>query len=155
MARHVGRLEITNCVSPQYIKKRGKPKSPSDLSRHRLIHYTSTLGAKPFGFEYEEDGGFVNVNMEGSITVNNSEAYLAACLAGFGIAQMPRIGVRDLLAKGDLIEVLPTLRAEAMPVSILYPHRRNLARRVAFFIDWLETELVTHMGKESSGDKQR
>jgi hypothetical protein len=28
-----------------------------------------------------------------------------------------------------------------MPVSLLYPHRRNLARRVQVFMDWVDGEM--------------
>ena len=50
---------------------------------------------------------------------------------------MPRVGVRDALRAGTLVEVLGQYRAEPMPVSLLYPHRRNLSRRVHLFMEWL------------------
>ena len=42
------------------------------------------------------------------------------------------------LQRGELCEVLPQWRAEAMPAYALYPHRRHLSRRVRAFVDWLE-----------------
>lgn len=47
------------------------------------------------------------------------------------------MGVREALRAGTLVEVLPQYRAEPMPVSLLYPHRRNLSRRVHLFMEWL------------------
>lgn len=41
------------------------------------------------------------------LTVNSSENYLTAGLAGLGIIQIPRIAVREALRAGRLIEVLP------------------------------------------------
>ena len=73
----------------------------------------------------------------GVLTVNSTETYHAACLAGLGIIQVPRVGVRDALRTGTLVEVLPQYRAAPMPVSLLYPHRRNLSRRVHLFMEWL------------------
>jgi DNA-binding transcriptional LysR family regulator len=35
------------------------------------------------------------------------------------------------------VEILPQYRAEPMPVSLIYPHRRNLSRRVHLFMEWL------------------
>jgi DNA-binding transcriptional LysR family regulator len=55
------------------------------------------------------------------LTVNSTETYQAACLAGLGIIQVPRVGVRDLLRAKKLIEILPQYRAEPMPVSLIYP----------------------------------
>ncbi|MDA2046433.1 LysR substrate-binding domain-containing protein, partial [Bacillus cereus] len=63
--------------------------------------------------------------------------YHAACLAGLGIILVPRVGVRDALRAGTLIVVLPQYCAEPLPVSLLYPHRRNLSRRVHLFMEWL------------------
>ncbi|RYZ57931.1 MAG: LysR family transcriptional regulator, partial [Proteobacteria bacterium] len=138
IAKHVMDLPIVNCVSPAYIKRYGKPKSIEDLERHRLIHYVPTLGSKSMGFEYFEDGDIKFLPMKGSLTVNNSDAYHAGCIAGFGIAQMPLVGARTDLEVGRLIEVLPDCIAEPMPMTILFPQRRNMARRVQVFIDWLD-----------------
>ncbi|MNW13565.1 hypothetical protein D3C71_2115550 [compost metagenome] len=46
--------------------------------------------------------------------------------------------MQHLLEAGELIEVMPTARAAGMPVSLLYPHRRQRSRRVAVFLDWFE-----------------
>jgi DNA-binding transcriptional LysR family regulator len=138
IARHVMDLPIVNCVSPAYIKRYGTPKDISDLERHRLIHYVPTLGAKSMGFEYFQDGELKFLAMKGALTVNNTDAYYAGCLGGFGIAQMPRVGAQNDLEAGRLIEVLPDCIAEPMPMTILFPQRRNVARRVQVFIDWLD-----------------
>jgi len=42
-----------------------------------------------------------------------------------------------LIDQGLLVEVLPQYRAEAMPVSLLYAHRRHLPQRVQAFMAWL------------------
>lgn len=139
IARPLGKLELLNCVSPHYIAQFGTPQTLDDLANHQLIHYVTTLGSKSPGFEYTEQGDVKFIAMAGNITVNNSDAYSAACLAGFGIAQIPRIGAQDYLAQGKLVEVIKNYRAEAMPVSLIYPNRRNLSRRVQVFMDWITT----------------
>jgi DNA-binding transcriptional LysR family regulator len=75
--------------------------------------------------------------MLGPVVVNNSDAYNAACLAGLGLIQAPEIGVREYLASGVLVEVLPRYRPEPMSLSLLYAHRRNLPKRVRVFMDWV------------------
>lgn len=137
IARSLGALELFNCVSPEYLVRFGQPQTLGDLEHHQLVHYVTTLGSKSFGFEYTENDEVKFIAMAGNITVNNSDAYSAACLAGFGIAQIPRIGAQNFLAQGKLLEVLPDYRAQAMPVSLIYPNRRNLSRRVQVFMDWV------------------
>ena len=138
IARPLGRLRMINCASPAYLREHGTPRTLDDLAAHRLVHYVPTWGAKPFGFEYPDgSGGYANLPMEGALSVNSAEAYEAACLAGLGIIQVPAAGVARHLAQQSLVEVLPDLRAESMPVVLVYPHRRHLPRRVQVFMQWL------------------
>lgn len=149
IARPLGKLELLNCVSPDYIAQFGTPQTLDDLANHQLVHYVTTLGSKSPGFEYTDQGEVKFIAMTGNITVNNSDAYSAACLAGFGIAQIPRIGAQDYLAQGKLVEVLKNYRAESMPVSLIYPNRRNLSRRVQVFMDWIATLMTDYVDIKS------
>mgnify|MGYP000374316831 CR=1 FL=1 len=79
--------------------------------------------------------------MCGSVSVDNAEAYIACCLAGLGLIQIPAYDVRNHPASGELVEVLPEYRAASMPMSLLYPRRQYLPRRVQVFSDWLEALL--------------
>lgn len=51
------------------------------------------------------------------------------------------LGAHRLLEEGKLVEILGEYNAPAMSVSLLYPHRRNLSKRVRVLMDWL-SELV-------------
>lgn len=145
VARPLGRFRQLNCASPAYLARYGAPASLDDLVRHRLVHYVSTLGARPAGWECHDDSGSRWLSMAGSVIVNNADAYQAACLAGLGLIQAPESGVRHLLDSGELVEVLPQHRAAPMPVTLLYAHRRNLPRRAQAFMDWLAEVLAPHL----------
>ena len=133
----LGAYEQTNCASRAYLKRYGTPETPEDLARHKLIHYTQTLGARPGGFEYiDGNGQTLSVPMQGIITVNNSDAYREACLAGLGIIQAPRIG--KYLADGSLVEIMPAYRPPPLPISMVYANRRHLPLRVKAFIEWMK-----------------
>ena len=101
----------------------------------------SRLGSKSEGFEYPESGEYRTLAMSGPVVVNNSDAYNAACLAGLGLIQAPEIGVREHLARGALVEVLPRYRPEPMSLSLLYAHRRNLPKHVRVFMDCSPTDV--------------
>jgi DNA-binding transcriptional LysR family regulator len=137
VARTLGRLTQINCASPDYLARFGYPESLEDLASHAVVHYALNLGTRPQGFEFYADKTTRWVKTGGVITVNSTETYHAACLAGLGIIQVPRTGVKELLKSKKLVEILPQYRAAPMPVSLLYPHRRNLSRRVHLFMEWL------------------
>ncbi|WP_330984079.1 MULTISPECIES: LysR family transcriptional regulator [Enterobacterales] len=141
VARPVGKLTVVNCASPDYLERFGYPETLDDLASHALIHYAVNLGVRPQGFELSMDNQTHWLKTGGTLTVNSTETYHAACLAGLGIIQVPRVGVKEALRSGKLVEILPQYRAEPMPVSLIYPHRRNLSRRVHLFMEWL-TEIL-------------
>lgn len=138
IARPLALLPQVNCVSPAYLQKFGKPETLDDLNSHNLVFYSQQLAGKPDGFEYRQDGKTRFWPMSGAITVNNAEAYTAACLAGLGMIQVPEVAVRQLVLQGKLVQVLPEYQPAAMPISVLYAHRRQLSRRLKVFIDWLQ-----------------
>ncbi len=147
IARPLGLMRMLNCASPAYLARHGVPASLADLTDpqqdHRLVHFVNTLGAKSGGFDYlDESGQARSLALPGAITVNNAEAYQAACLAGLGLIQVPVLGERDALLRdalhnGALVAVLPELAAPPMPINLLYANRRNLSRRVRVVMDWL------------------
>jgi DNA-binding transcriptional LysR family regulator len=139
IARTLGHYRQINVASRDYLAAHGTPTTLSDLAQHRLIHYVPSLGAKSAGFEYVDDisGETRFMPMAGALTVNSSGAYTAGCLAGLGIIQSPGVGLRDHLASGALIEILPQYRAPPLPVSLLYANRRHLPKRVQAFMAWI------------------
>lgn len=147
VARPLGLARLVNCASPAYLGAHGTPRSLADLPGHRLVHFVNTLGARSAGFEAVVDGALVLTPMQGALTVNNAEAYMAGCLAGLGLIQVPHLGVVDLLARGDLVEVLPQLAAPPMPLTLMYANRRNLPRRVRTVMDWLAQVVAEHLAQ--------
>ena len=145
VARPLGALRQINCASPAYLKQHGTPTTLADLAGHRLVHYVPTLGAKSVGWEYEHEGRNRTLAMGGVLTVNSTEAYQAACLAGLGRVQLPAAGVKSRLASGQLVEVMPQYRAPSLPVSLLYANRRNLPKRVQVFMAWLAQILSPYL----------
>ncbi len=145
MARTLGVMPMLNLASPAYLARFGTPNTLDDLHNHRLVHYVMQLGARPDGFEYWDGAAYRMQRVGGVVTVNNTVAYQSAVLAGLGIVQAPEAGVRDQLAAGSLIAVLPQYRAEPLPVTLVYPRRRHQARRVRAFMDWMAEIMAEHL----------
>lgn len=137
VARTLGHFRMVNVASPDYLSRHGTPTTLADLDAHRLVHYAPTFGGRPDGWTYVEDGRERVRPMSGSVTVNNADAYQAACLAGLGLVQVPVSGVRQLLAEGRLVEVLPRWVPAPMPVSLLYASRRNPSARLQALLAWI------------------
>ncbi|EOG3618567.1 LysR family transcriptional regulator [Pseudomonas putida] len=145
VARPVGQLSMRNCASPAYLARYGVPRTLQDLADHQLVHYVRTLGARSAGFEYLQGGELQFQAMAGVVTVNNAEAYSAACLAGLWLIQVPAVGVAEHLQRGELVSLLEDWQAPAMPVSLLYARQRHVPRRVQAFMQWLGEVLHTQV----------
>jgi len=145
VARHLPPLVLINCASPAYLARHGVPRTLADLRGHRVIHYSANLGTRAAGFDYYDGSEERTVPMTAALTVNNTDVLHESGLAGMGIMQLPSLGVAADLRDGTLIDILPQYRPQPMPLSLVYPHRRHLSRRLRIFMDWLEQEILTHV----------
>lgn len=136
-ARPLGRLRMVNLASPAYLERHGTPLTPADLSGHFAVAYASPTSGRIDEWEYVDDGRVLTCPLRARVTVDNAETYIACCLAGLGLIQIPAYDAREHLRDGSLVEVLAAWPAPAMPLSALYPHRRHLSPRVTAFLDWL------------------
>ena len=138
-SRSLPALELLNVASPLYISKYGMPHSIAGLTDHWLINYQPNAASLPAAFEYVDalSGQSRLVPMRHMVTVNNSVAYDAACRAGLGIAQIPKIKAQQQIDAGELVAVLPDRLAAPMAMNILFPHRRNIPKRVRVFAEWI------------------
>ncbi len=142
IARAIGDFPLINVASRAYLEEHGIPKTPADLDAHLAVNYASPSSGRVEAWEWVEDGEIRRLSMRARVTVNSAEAYIACCLAGLGLIQIPAYDVKGHLATGELVEVLPGHRAAPMPMTLLYPHKRHLSRRLQVFADWLDRLLT-------------
>jgi DNA-binding transcriptional LysR family regulator len=143
--RKLGEVAVVNCASRLYVERRGMPRGLEDLEDHVIIRYDSALSPESPALEYVDGGESKTWPMACSVTVNGSDAYAAACRAGLGIVQVPLLGVRDELASGELVEVLPDHRCAPMPVVLLHTHGRNAPHRVRAVTRWIADVITPHL----------
>ena len=146
VVRPLGQLALINCAAPAYLRERGHPRAPTDLHDHHLaVGYASPHTGRELPWEYQADDQTHTLDVPSQVIANNAETYIACCLAGLGLIQVPRFDVQHLLERGALVEVMPAYRAASMPISLLYPHRRLRSRRLAVFLDWCDTLIRPHL----------
>lgn len=142
VGRRVAILEEVTCASPQYLARHGVPASVDKLQGHRAIGFMSSATGTILPLEFLVGGELRNVILPAMLTVTAAETYVAAARLGLGLIQVPRYHVETDLATGGLVEVLAECPPTPTPVSLLYPHSRQLSPRVRVFMDWLTRELA-------------
>ncbi|CAG8867623.1 HTH-type transcriptional regulator PgrR [Pseudomonas fluorescens] len=144
IARSIGYLPMLTCAAPSYLERFGTPQTLTDLETHRAVNYFAGSNPRPIEWVFTVDGQMKGMRLESGIRVNDTEAFVASALAGFGLLQGLEISVRCHLQDGSLVQVLGDIAVPAKRVSILYPHREHLPPKVDAFIEWLKTLMATH-----------
>jgi DNA-binding transcriptional LysR family regulator len=145
VARRLGVMPTTNCASPGYLEKHGTPRSLDDLDGHFVVQYSLRLGTDAPGFEYRDGNVYRDRPMRSLLTVNSTDSYLAACIAGLGIIQAPRSALLPNIAAGDIVEVLREHTSESLPVSLVHAHARNVPRHVRAVMSWIAQLFAPHL----------
>lgn len=138
IARHIGDASMVTCATPGYLKAAGVPAYPDELRNgHKLVSYLSPLTGRAFPFRFIVEGEMREMKMQHHIGVNESNAHLAAAVAGMGIIQTFYYAAKDELNNGTLVEILQAWRPASYPFYVVYPQNRYMTHRLRVFIDWL------------------
>jgi LysR family transcriptional regulator, regulator for bpeEF and oprC len=124
---------MATVAAPSYLAKHGTPKTPEDLAQHNCI-----VGGR-FGPEwlFRRGNEVVSVLPKGNLRVESGDAVREAAAAGLGIAYSTWWLFRKDLEAGRVVSLLDGYQRGGVPVSVLYPARRHLPRKVAAVIDFL------------------
>nr|WP_315250535.1 LysR family transcriptional regulator [uncultured Duganella sp.] len=146
IARRVGILDFTTGASPAYLALHGRPAHPNDLLRHRCVNYFSARTGKIFDWDFTRDGERVQVALPGSIALNDSNAYIAAGMAGLGVVQMATLMMEPLIKAGRFEAILTDWTTDPLPIHVVYPQNRHLSAKVRVFVEWVAELFSNHPG---------
>ncbi len=137
IARKLTETRILTVASPGYLARHGKPKHPSELVGHPCIHFRNPVTGQPFEWEFHRGGEVLEVKTTARLLLTEVGTMHGACAAGAGIAQLMALGVQDLLARGEIIDIFPDWPDERFPLYALHPSRHLPPAKVKAFIDFL------------------
>ncbi|MET0310790.1 MAG: LysR family transcriptional regulator [Burkholderiaceae bacterium] len=138
VARRIGNIGLVTVASPEYVKRRGMPSHPSELDRegHHTVNFFSARTGRPYPHEFFKEGEQVEVSGRYQLSVNESNAHVAAVLAGLGIGQTAAFAAARHIASGEMVEVMPDWKRPPLPIYVVYPPNRHLSAKVRAFVDW-------------------
>jgi DNA-binding transcriptional LysR family regulator len=130
---NVGFVRRVVCASPAYLKRRGTPRSPDELARHSLIHFSGLGSAKEM--QFAQVGRSQNIVIAPRWATNSVDAALGAVIDGLGAGQFLSYMVEPLIRDGRVRLLLEHFEPPAVPVTMVYPHSRLLSTKVRLFVD--------------------
>jgi DNA-binding transcriptional LysR family regulator len=108
IARRIGEERVGVYGAPKYLRRRGMPKHPDELSRHDCLVCTGG-GRKPWHFGHPVSGQRIEPAIEPRLLANNANALLAAAVHGSGVALLPHVMAQRAVKAGQLQPVLSPL----------------------------------------------
>jgi DNA-binding transcriptional LysR family regulator len=134
IARPLSSCASVVCAAPRYLAERGTPERPEDLAGHNCLTY-SWFGKSLWHFE--RAGEKSSVAVSGNLSANESVVLLAGTLRGAGISLQPYYSAAPLLAKGELVELLPAYKPQAMGIYGIYTSRKQMPATLRSLLDFL------------------
>jgi len=133
VARSVGRVRAVVFASPHYLARRGRPRTPRDLTNHDIVF----ISRRPSSIEwrFRVSGRNQAVRLKPRLMVTDVEAALAAVKSGRGIGRTLSYQVADDFSSGALVRLLPEFEPPPRPVQLVVPSARHMLPSVRSFLD--------------------
>lgn len=121
-------------ASPAYIAAHGAPQHPNDLLAHRCVRIR--IGDdRIYRWEFERDGETLEIDVPGSLLVDDGVVGLAAVRQGAGLMYVAQAMVREELAAGTLVRVLADWSPVSPGYQVYYSSRRQVPNALRLFIE--------------------
>lgn len=145
VARRLGSLPFVTCAAPAYLRNRPPLVHPAQMEDgHTLVRYIFSSTGRHNTVTFSNGAEHVDVDGSYVVAVNDSNAYLAAGVAGLGLIHTLRFMAQPLIDAGLLMPVLEDWSTEPNTLSVVYMPNRHLSTRVRAFVDWLGEVFGSH-----------
>ncbi len=143
IARRIGSVDQRLFAAPAYLELRGHPSQPADLVEHECILMRGAQAQQAlWRLQGDTDSSATaEVAVRGRFMANNVGLMRVLAERGMGIAVLDPSLVREPLAKGRLLQVLPEWAAQRLPIHAVMSSRLQPAR-VRALLDFLVARLL-------------
>jgi len=131
------------CASVDYVRSRGAPQCPGDLTQHEclILNMPSFPVQAKHAWLLEGPHGSELIQVSGPLQVNIPDALVVAIREGLGIGMVPLYAAADGVRNGTLVRVLPDHTLLNMNIYALYPSRKFIDAKTRTWVDFLRTHL--------------
>lgn len=129
VARKLADEALCLVAAPAYLERTGTPATLDELKAHSCLPFIMPRTGRIAPWVFRRDGADIDWLPAPTITVSDDVLGVVSLAAqGMGLCQSYDFIVRERIARGELVEVLPGWRGRTRPFSVVYaPHRRQSA----------------------------
>ncbi len=130
-------LQMAAVAALAYLENRAIPRHPQELHQHQCIKFQWPGGGNLYRWEFARGKRALEIAVEGSLTVNDTELMLHAALDGAGIAYMFDYQVRPWIERGKLVRFLESWSPSFPGFYLYHPSTRHVPPALRAFIDFV------------------
>ncbi len=144
VARRIAAVRGVVAASPDYLARRGRPRTPGDLLRHECLLYPQVpewlfrVGART-----------VSIRPRGRLHADAGETILQWAIDGLGICALPSFVVSDAIESGRIEPLLPDCPMPEAAIHVVRPPGPHVPAKVRVLID----AMVERFGGEPFWDR--
>lgn len=131
IAKPLMTMETLFVASPELLVQYGTPETLAEMVRLPVAAWES------LNHSYFEWGfGTEKVKYEPFFTTNNSQGLIHYALSGQGVAQLPDFAARPWLKTGELIQLLPGIATQTIPLHLIYASHKHPSALVRAYLEF-------------------
>lgn len=128
-------------ASPEYLRRRGRPRTPAELMQHDTLRVLQRNG-EPQAWRLARDDEQHELAPPLRASANAPDLLSLLARQGVGITAVADHFAEPHVAAGELVPVLPDWDLPGAPVWAVFPGRRLMPARTRVFLDALAEEFV-------------
>ena len=142
-AIRVGAVRRVLCASPEYLKKRGIPKSPAELAQHDIV--AASAVSPSIEWKFGQGAAASSARIKPRLVVTTNDAAIDAVSQGFGISRLLSYQVAGQVDSGKLKIILSESEPAAMPIHVIHREGRYASAKIRTFVDFIVAKLRTDL----------
>jgi len=162
VSRRLARNQRVLAASPAYLRRHGTPASVEDLAHHACLivrENSNDPGQRFDSWPLQATGSrgrqILRVPVQGPLSSNSGELVRDWCLAGHGLMLRSLWDIAPLLARGELVRVLPQYAMPDADIHWLAPYRPQLPQRIRLLVEHLAQEFGAEPWKATPAPSER
>lgn len=138
VARPIVTTRSVLCAAPDYLRRRGTPQQPHDLTQHECLKLKLLPKLRTWRLVHVDDPRqVVEVPINPALAANHTDTLLRATLTGAGICSLPVVLAGPFFDSGALQPLLPEWKTGEFTLYAALPTRKHMPARTRVFLEFL------------------